>query len=108
ANASAFAGVTLVQFLTNGVLLGNDASSPYSIAWNTAFGSNGLRAVASDVNGLRGTSAVVGVIITIPPTNTVAPTIASQNPVAAATVSNLTSIQVIFSERVSGVDASDL
>jgi beta-lactam-binding protein with PASTA domain len=43
---------------------------------------------------------VVTVTITIPPTNTVPPTIAAQNPAAGATITNLTSIQVTFSERV--------
>jgi len=80
----------------------------YGISWNAPFGSHALRAVAVDANGLRGTSAVVNVTITIPPTNTVAPTIAGQNPLASATVTTLNSLQVTFSERVIGVDAGDL
>ncbi len=108
ATANAIGGVTNVQFLSNGVLIGNDDASPYSVVWSSNFGSNGLVVVASDSNGARGTSAVVSVRITIPPTNTVAPSIAAQLPAAASTVTNLTTIQVTFSERVSGVDASDL
>src|SRR5205823_13266245 len=56
-----------------------------------------------------GTSAVSSIIIPRPPTNTVAPFIAGQSPVAFAKVTNvLTSILVQFSERVQNVDASDL
>jgi hypothetical protein len=40
--------------------------------------------------------------------NPSAPTIASQVPLAASTVSNLTQVQVTFSEAVQGVNASDL
>src|SRR5262249_15010624 len=64
--------------------------------------------VVYDAQGKRGTSAVVTITITIPPTNTVPPTVASVNPVPGGTLTNLTSIQVTFSERVIGVDAADL
>lgn len=106
--ASALDGVTNVQFFANGALIGNDPASPYSVVWNAPFGSNTLTAVAFGADGRAGTSEVVHVTITIPPTNTVAPTIASQNPLAGATRTNLTSIQITFSERVLNVDASDL
>ena len=108
ADASALTGVTNVQFLANGSPIGSDATSPYSIVWDAPFGSNALTTVAFDAAGKRGTSAVVNVVITIPPTNTVAPTVSSQTPAAGALVTALNTIRVIFSERVSGVDASDL
>ena len=42
------------------------------------------------------------------PTNAAAPFVQSQNPVAGATVGSLTSVQVVFSESVTNVDAADL
>jgi hypothetical protein len=70
AEASALDGVTNVQFLANGSIIGDDPIGPYSFLWNAPFGSNSLMAVASDVNGRLGTSTVVNVTITLPPTNT--------------------------------------
>ena len=102
-------GVTNVLFLANGSAIGQDDTSPYSINWDAPFGSNALTAVAYGLNGLRGTSVVSSIIITIPPTNTVAPFVARQTPLAFANVTNvLTNIVIQFSERVQGVDASDL
>ncbi|MEY2407909.1 MAG: acid phosphatase type 7 [Verrucomicrobiota bacterium] len=108
ATAHASSGLTNVQFLANGIEIGNDSTAPYSVVWSSSFLSNGLVAVAYDATGARGTSAVVVVNITIPPTNVVAPTISTQLPPAFATVTNLTNIAIVFSERVQHVDASDL
>lgn len=66
ANASDNVGVERVEFLLDGALLGSDASSPYSIAWNSATASNGahtLQARAFDLAGNAGTSAQVGVTV---------------------------------------------
>jgi hypothetical protein len=108
ATANAISGVTNVQFLADGVPFGNDDTAPYSAIWTAPFGVSGLSAVAFDANGVRGTSPVVSVTITIPPTNVIAPTIFTQFPLAGATVTNLTNITVTFSENVQNIDASDL
>jgi hypothetical protein len=108
ATANAITGVTNVEFLANGTPFGSSATPPYSSIWPSTFLSNGLQAVAIDANGVRGTSPVVSVTITIPPTNVVAPIIATQIPLAYATITNLTNLTVRFSERVQGVDAADL
>jgi hypothetical protein len=108
ANATALDGVTNVEFFVNGLSISNDAAGPYSALWNAPFGTNQLWAIASGANGKRGTSAVVTAVITIPPTNTVPPFIVSQIPAAYAMITNLTNITIVFSERVHGVDASDL
>src|SRR6185295_10017599 len=80
----------------------------YSITWNNAaFGTNILTAVAFDSVGVNATSPPVTLIINRPPPNTNAPTIASVIPAAGAIVTNLTSIQVTFSERVVGVNNTD-
>src|ERR1043166_7861929 len=109
ASASAPGGVTNVQFLANGSLLANKTVSPYSTVWsNVPSATNILTAVAFDSSGKRGTSAPVSIVVNSPPTDTNPPTIFTQNPLAGSAISNLTSIQVTFSEPVIGVDAKDL
>jgi hypothetical protein len=108
ATANAIAGVGSVQFRNNGVPFGTDNTSPYSATWVAPFGTNLLTVEVTDNNGVKGTSPVVRVVITIPPTNVVAPVIATQSPVAGATLSNLTSITVVFSENVQLIDPGDL
>ncbi len=105
AYASALRGVTNVQFLGNGVVIGDATNSPYATVWNAPFGTNLLAAVAIDTTGARGTSAVVTLIVF---SNSTPPTIARQIPQDGATVTNLTNITVIFSEPVQNVDAADL
>lgn len=67
ADASDESGVAGVQFLLNGMDLGSeDATEPYSIAWNTlgvANGSYTLRARARDMAGNQGESEDVTVIV---------------------------------------------
>jgi glucose/arabinose dehydrogenase/plastocyanin len=53
--------VTNVQFLDGGVLLGNDATSPYSFSSSLSIGTHTLTAVAFDNLGLTATSAPVHV-----------------------------------------------
>jgi hypothetical protein len=108
ATAVAIDSLTRVEFFANGVLLGSDDSAPFDLMWNAPFGTNSMMAVAVAADGRSGTSAVVRVVITVAPTNTIAPAIATQAPAARATVTNLTSIEVTFSERVVNVDAADL
>ena len=60
--ASDNVGVTNVEFLVDGVLKGSDATSPYSLAFNSATVANGthtLTARATDAAGNVGTSAAV-------------------------------------------------
>ena len=64
ATASGFGGVTNLQILGNGALLGASVSSPLSLVWsNVPAGSNGLQAVAFDTQGGRATSSVVSITI---------------------------------------------
>jgi poly(hydroxyalkanoate) depolymerase family esterase len=64
ATASDDIGVDHVEFLLDGTLLGSDASTPYSISWNSATASTGnhtLQARAFDLADNVGTSATVTV-----------------------------------------------
>lgn len=102
-------GSFTITFLTNGVPLALDPSAPFSTIWtNAAFGTNRLAAVLTDLFDGRTTSAVATVVVVPPPPNLAAPTVVSLNPVAGSNVTNLTSWQVTFSERVVGVNASDV
>ena len=108
ASAHAISGVTNVQFIANGSVFGNDPVTPYAAVWPSIFLSNNFVAVVFAANGARATSAPVNLTVTIPPTNTVPPMVATQLPPALAMITNLTNITIVFSERVQGVDAADL
>jgi len=59
--------VTNVSFYAGTTLLGDDATSPYSIVWSDApDGSHALTAVAYDNDGLCTTSSVVSITIAAP------------------------------------------
>ena len=67
-------GVTKVDFLVNGTLVGTDSGEPFAFSWNTsglAEGAYTLQAKAYDAAGNTGTSPVVTVQVqhaTTPPT----------------------------------------
>jgi RHS repeat-associated protein len=67
ATAADNVGVTAVQFRRDGVDLGSDPSSPYTVNWNTATSPNGshvLTAVALDAAGNATTSSQITVTVT--------------------------------------------
>ncbi len=97
--------VTNVAFFVNGVKLGDDAASPFTLATNNVpVGSYALAAIATDNVGLSQTSAVVNVTVS---TNVAPPVVFAKAPVPG-NVTNLTSISVTFSKAVTGVSAGDL
>jgi hypothetical protein len=106
--ATALDAVTNAEFYVNGTFFGSDSEAPFAAWWTTDFGTNELVVVAEGANGLRGTSAVSIAVITMPPTNTVAPFIIAKSPPPFTGVTNMTSITVVFSEPVQGVDAGDM
>ena len=55
--------VTLVEFYVNGILVGSDATAPYSYAWASVIGTANITAKAIDNLNAHTTSA--GVLITI-------------------------------------------
>lgn len=58
-------GIARVEFLANGATLGLVTNLPYRFVWtNVALGSYDLRAVATDVFGLAGTSPLVSIAVT--------------------------------------------
>ncbi len=80
-DASATLPVTVINvaFLSNGALVANDTSAPFSVTYNNApIGTNELIAIATDNRGNSATSGVVRVIVR--PNQ--APTVTLVNPVA--------------------------
>lgn len=65
ATASDNIGVTEVDFRVDGVMIGTDSTSPYSIAWNTdgLSGSHTLTAIARDAANNATTSSPVSVTV---------------------------------------------
>ena len=89
ANANAGA-LTNVGFFVDGVLIGNDTNSPYSLVYsNASVGSHALTAVAQDNIGQRATSAVVSITVSLP-----VPTVAITAPTNTQSFSAGTSITI--------------
>lgn len=108
ASAYSPAGISNVVFYGNNNPIATVSAAPYSTVWqNPPVGTNSIYAVMNQNNSQSITSAVVTVIVNQPPPNTNAPVIVQVTP-APGTVGSLTSIQVVFSENVVNVDASDL
>ncbi len=66
ATASDNVGVTRVDFLVDGAVVGNDTTSPYSISWNSTGVANGAHTLGSrayDAAGNSAQSAGVGVTV---------------------------------------------
>ncbi|MFM1770623.1 MAG: Inner spore coat protein, partial [Verrucomicrobiota bacterium] len=102
-------GTYSVSFLTNGAVLATDTTAPFSFTWtNATFGTNRLAAMVTDEFGNSVTSLVATVVVVAPPPNLAPPTVVSISPAAGSEVTNFTSWQVLFSERVIGVNAGDV
>ena len=67
ANASDVDGpLQRVEFYDDGVLIGSDTSSPWSISWNATLGAHALTAVAVDSGNLTTTSSPANVTVNQP------------------------------------------
>jgi len=103
ANASDNVGVAGVQFLLDGAPLGaEDATSPYSITWNTGTTSNGahtLSARARDAANNTATSTAVSVTVANA-VDTTPPTVAMTSPADGTTVSGSVTVSANASDNV--------
>src|SRR6185436_12089010 len=73
ANASDNAAVASVSFLVNGIVIGTDTTSPYSLSWNSATLADGnatIAARATDTSNLTTTTANITVTIDNTPPDT--------------------------------------
>jgi len=90
ATASDNVSVTNVEFYIDGVLQGSDASSPYSLALNSATlanGSHNLTAKAFDAAGNTKTSTAVAFTISNVASDTTAPTVSASESGTSGTIS---------------------
>src|SRR5436309_13477693 len=91
-----------VQFKLDGANLGGeDTSSPYSVAWNTATVGNGshtLTAAARDAAGNRTTSSPVSV--TVSNADTTPPAVSISAPASGATVSGTVTVSASASDNI--------
>ncbi|MEO5803088.1 MAG: Ig-like domain-containing protein [Verrucomicrobiota bacterium] len=93
ANASAAAGVSRVEFFQNGITLGQDVVSPFSMVWSSvAIGNYSLTATITDANGAQATSAPINISVQEAPPETVKPRVTIASPASGArlTSSNIT------------------
>jgi archaellum component FlaF (FlaF/FlaG flagellin family) len=103
ADASDNVAVSRVQFLVNGTVVGTDASSPYSINWDSTTVANGsatITARASDTAGNATTSAARTVSVTNAAPDTTPPTVSLTAPADGATVSGPVTISADAADNV--------
>jgi hypothetical protein len=97
-------GVANVSFLVNGIVVGSDTSSPYTVNWDTRALPNGshviqAKAVDGAGNQATSTSTTVSVQNTI---DTTAPSVALTAPASGATVSNTITLSATASDNAGG------
>ncbi len=62
--------IASVDFYVNNVIVGNDATAPYTFVWTAVLGANSVKARATDDRGLQTTSSSATIIVgnNVPPT----------------------------------------
>ena len=97
-------GVASVTFLVDGVAVGSDSASPYSMTWNSLTVTNGthtIQALAQDVAGNQAVSSSVIVTVFNPP-DTTPPTVSLTAPAAGAVISNSVTLSTTASDNSGG------
>lgn len=90
-------GVTNVEFYLDTTLIGSDATTPYSLAWNTTTataGNHNLSSKAFDAAGNSTTSSSVAVTV-----DNTSPTTSITSPTSGATITGLTTITANASDN---------
>jgi hypothetical protein len=107
---------TVIEYSTLGTVVSGTDEHAFFSSTNTAFLNNGTNIIAVEVHQNAVTSSdlsfelelIANSLQGLAFTNYATPFVQSQNPSAGSTVSSLTSVQVLFNESVSGVNATDL
>jgi len=85
--------IARVDFYNGSAFIGSSASAPYGMTWsNVAVGTYSLTAVATDGNGVKGTSAPVSVTVN-PPAN-MPPSVSITSPANGATYTAPASVTI--------------
>ena len=109
ASATDNVGVTQVEFLIDGALVGTDTTSPYEYTWNSAAAANGTHALvarATDAAGNSTSSSTVSVTVSGGVSDTTAPTVALTSPTSGATLSGSVPLTATASDNI-GVSRVD-
>jgi thermitase len=96
-------GVTKVEWYLDGALKGSSASAPAAFTWDTTTTPNGshyLSAKAYDAAGNVGTSSSVGVNVSNPAADPIAPSATVSSPVLGAGVSGVCNVTISGSDNV--------
>ncbi len=108
ANATDNIGVDHVRFYRDSIFIGSDATTPYSMSWDTTQTTNGtynISARAYDAAGNIGTSSTISVSVannTNPlPSDTTAPVVIIKAPIQGATVASTVSISASATDNIS-------
>jgi thermitase len=107
-SASDNVGVTKVEFLVNGAVVGSDTSAPYAFSWDTTLVANGsysLTARAHDAAGNRKDASIAVSVLNGTVADTTPPTVAITNPAHGSTVNGMVTINVSASDDagISGI-----
>jgi alpha-tubulin suppressor-like RCC1 family protein len=104
ASASDNVAVVGVQFKVDGVNVGaEDATSPFSVSWNSATvvnGSHSVTAIARDAAGNSQTSSAMSVTVNNSVADITPPTVSITAPLSGATISGVISIAASASDNV--------
>jgi archaellum component FlaF (FlaF/FlaG flagellin family) len=103
ADATDNLGVSRVQFLVNGTVVGTDSSSPYSISWDSTTIANGtatITARATDAANNATISAARTITVSNAAPDTTPPTVSLTAPANGATVSGTITISADASDNV--------
>jgi len=108
--------ITYTTLASSPAVGGTDESTFFPSTIASSVLQNGSNVIAVEIHQQAVTSTdisfdmslIANTIVGNQPTNTDAPFVRSESPAGGSTVSSLSSIQVTFSEAVSGVNASDM
>lgn len=100
ASATDNVGVAAVEFYGDGILIGSDTISPYSINWSPSNGSHTISAKAFDAKSNIGISQIVAINVSNTAADSVAPSISISNPYNNQTVAGTISINTIVSDNI--------
>ncbi|WP_224365613.1 Ig-like domain-containing protein [Hyalangium versicolor] len=101
ASASDLVGVTHVEFLSDGVLLGSVASAPYQLSWNTLGVPNGSHVITAKAYDAAGHSSQSQVSVSV--SNDLPPTGVFTSPASGAVLSGTVALTVSAQDDV-GMD----
>jgi hypothetical protein len=102
ASASDNVGVSSVSFSVDGVQKGNDATSPFSLTWDSTSVPNGAHTLSATASDAAGNSSTASITVTVnnPLPDTTAPTVVITSPNNGAAVNGNVSVEASATDNV--------